>query len=110
MKTVTIEKVLADIAEYASTEGSFTIGFVRSTGKKKGEVKTILARYGAPDGVDRSDVKITRNTEGVAFRGTRKIALHIDNFTIPLTDLKENRYNSPKISHIISFNKQKVYH
>ena len=109
MKEISIDKVLSEIVEYATGNRSFTLSFVRSSGKKRGSIKTAEYRYGAPDGHVRKE-KAERGEGGGAYRGTRKIQLHIDNHTIPLTNVGTNGYESPRISRIIKFNKLKVNH
>lgn len=109
-KSYSIDEVLAHISEYQTTDRGFQITFVRRSGKNKGKAKSIQARYGAPTGHIRKTEKVVKNTEGGAYRGHRKIALHTDNFTIPITDLSNNEYNTPRISHIIGFENLKVTH
>ena len=117
MKEISIDAVLSEIVEYASNGNrSFTLSFVRSSGKKRGSIKIAEYRYGAPDGHVRKE-KAVRTVQGDsygerggAYRGTRKIQLHIENHTIPLTNVATNGYESPRISRIIKFNKLKVNH
>ena len=82
---------------------------VISQGKRQGELYKRTVRYGAPNGHERNLAPKVKNTEGVTFRGNRKIGLHVENATVPLTDVSDNSYLSPKWSHIIEIGGVKIY-
>ena len=86
----------------------------RSQGKNQGEkYEKLRCRYGAPDGYERNfrakPAQNGQNTEGVKpEERQRKIALHIENGTIPMTDCVTNEYFSPNIYHIVRLNGKRI--
>lgn len=93
-KQLSIQEVLQRIKESGSE--TFTLRFVRSTGKKKGSIKTVIAIYG----------KSIRETSSKM----RNVIKMKDAGTIPITDTESDIYLTPLISHIIGFNQFKVIH
>ena len=88
--------------------GKFLLGFVRSSGEKKGSIKLVNCRYGAPNPKDLTpDQKAEKlNAKG---GGINRSKGHKLNGTIPLTNLDEikngkGQYITPLVSHIVLFN------
>jgi hypothetical protein len=81
---------------------------VISQGKRQGELYKKRVRYGAPSGFERNTTAKTITKEGT-FRGGRKLSIHDEDFTIPMTDVEINKYFSPKLSHIIEIEGVKIY-
>jgi hypothetical protein len=79
---------------------------VRAQGKRQGELYSKKARYGPPDQYERKVRPIASLTDETP---KQKIGLHIDNGTIPMTDVVTNEYFSPNVYHIIEINDRKVY-
>lgn len=95
MQTVSIQQVLHDIEELTQ----FSIRFVRSTGRKRGMIKTVQrARRGGTG-------SFKRKSESTGARGRHK-----DRGTIPITDIDAQQYLSVKVSHIIGFQGKQVRH
>lgn len=108
-KEISIQEVLATITDDARMGDTFTLRFVRSSGKKKGTLAIVAkARYGAPRGY-RDEDAVSSGASGGSRRSYTKW-LHTDHGTIPMTDTERNRYFTPLISHIIGFNTYKVIH
>lgn len=104
MKAISIQQVLAQIQEDDQGGATFLIKFVRSTGRQKGSIKIVAkARYGAPNPRARGQLADDRPP-------MRKVKLHVDAGTLPLTDTETNTYFTPLISHIIGFNQYQVIH
>lgn len=100
-----IQEVLAAIADDEGIQRSFSLGFVRSSGDKKGSIKVVdKCRYGLP----RSELK--RRNKGQRNISSTPRRLHIDAGTIPVTDVSTGRYVTPLISHIIMYNNLQVKH
>lgn len=103
--TISIQQVLATLAEDEAGGQEFLISFVKSTGKDKGKIKTVCkARYGAPK-PKRRGKGINVNLQPISQR-----KLHIDSGTLPMTDCETDTYFTPLISHIIGFNGLQVIH
>ena len=108
-KQLSIDDVLIRIQESASEGKPFSLKFWRATGKQKGTLKFIAkARYGGPER-ERVAHDIRRTPEG-AFRGERKVSLHVDVGTLPITDIERNEYNTPVIRLIEEYNGMVVIH
>lgn len=107
---ISIQQVLAEISDTSDLGKTFTIDFVRSTGKNKGSIaKVAKARYGAPRG-NRSASQRIRNSTAASHSGISEKRAHVENGTVPMTDTEHNRYFTPLISHIIGYNGLKVIH
>jgi hypothetical protein len=116
MRQKSIDEVLLLIQDAAASNRVFSLRFVRATGERKGSVKFVAkARYGAPERERLAhDVRKTRNgaysmtndNEGKE----RKVSLHVDNGTLPLTDIEANKYFTPIIRLIIGYNDCVVTH
>lgn len=103
MEWINIASVLAEIADDENAGRSFVIRFVRSVGKKKGSIKTVVkAVYGA--------AKRKSQAEKPAVENAFKPRKHVDAGTIPMTDTETGKYFTPLISHIIEYNNFKVRH
>jgi hypothetical protein len=94
--------------------GEVTLIAHRSQGKQQGEGYEKRCRYGAPDGYERN-FRAEPFQNDVYTEGSpkpeerqRKIALHVENGTIPMTDLETNQYFSPNIYHIVKLNGKRV--
>ena len=105
MRDISIQHVLPMISE--SGDEPFRIAFVRSKGKNQGTIKSVIAYAGAPN-PSRRQIEPKTNT-GAAIR--KKRITHLSSGTIPLTEAStERKMLTPLISHIITFNNQKVIH
>lgn len=102
---MSIQEVLANMQEDANMGETCVLRFVRSTGKRRGTIKTVAkARYGAPR-------RAGGRGRGKGKRQPRKQhKLHVDAGTIPMTDTERNVYFTPLISHIIQYNNYQVIH
>lgn len=90
-------------------------------GKKQGDSYTKRCRYGAPDGYDRSakNLRIKTQTattvrkdscgEGGHEAKQRRIGRHVDEGTLPMTDVSDNKYFSPNIYHITHVNGSEIW-
>lgn len=86
------------LARMESESKPFLMKFVRATGRARGTIKTVAKGIkGAP-----------RRVLKKRSRGGR--GLHKVNYTVPITDLENEQYLTPLISHIIQFNQYKVIH
>jgi hypothetical protein len=105
MKRIHISEVLEMISSTDDdTPTVFQIGWVRSSGPRKGQIKYVAkCRRGIP----KSKTSLPR--EG-APRSERKRPLHIDRGTLPLIDAESGQYLTPLVSHIVEFNLSKVVH
>lgn len=104
MQRMSIQEVLANMQEDANMGETCVLRFVRSTGKRRGTIKTVAkARYGAPR---RSGGR--GQAKGKPRKKQHK--LHVDAGTIPMTDAERNVYFTPLISHIIQYNNYQVIH
>lgn len=101
---MSIEEAKNKLLDAASIE----ITCVISQGKRQGELYKRVVRYGAPNGHER-DLRTKTKTPDGTFRANRKIGLHTENATVPLTDVSNNSYLSPKWSHIIEIGGQRIY-
>lgn len=107
-KRIHINDVLAQISATDENGGAtFQLSWVRSSGPRKGSIKTVgKVRRGlskeAKEGVIRQRVSDKSDN--------KPRALHIDRDTIPLVCAETGQYLTPLISHIIEFNLLKVYH
>jgi hypothetical protein len=113
MKQKSIDEVLMLIQDAASENRAFSLRFVRATGERKGSVKFVAkARYGGPERERLAhDIRKVKPTEGYAQQDNgRKVSLHIDAGTLPLTDIETNKYFTPIIRLIIGFNDCVVSH
>jgi len=108
MSRIHIDEVLQAISESGERGGRpFQLGFVRSSGERKGSIKIVArCRRGIPKGYQEKPGPTGTDTEAPA----RKRALHTDRGTLPLIDDESGNYITPLVSHIIEFNLQKVYH
>jgi hypothetical protein len=96
---ISINQVLSDIR--SEPDKPFWLAYVRSTGKKQGSIKVVArAIYGAPIRKERRH----RNPS------ERSVPLHFEKGTIPMTNQDNGDYETPLISHIISYNLYKVIH
>jgi len=95
---MTIEQALLHIR---TNKEPFTIRFVVSSGKNKGSIKTMHAMNGVPK-------PNGPHPEGIKNVPSKKVMKH--EALLPLTDLRTNTLATPKISHIISYNKFNVKH
>jgi hypothetical protein len=108
-RQISIDEVLLRIQECASEGKTFSLKWWRASGKQRGTLKFVAkARYGAPER-ERLAHDIRRTDEG-AYRGERKVSLHVDAGTIPITDLERNDYNTPIVRLIEEFNGMVVQH
>lgn len=103
MNQMSINQFLSIIRNPEAGEETFTLRFVRSGKKNKGEIAMVAkCRYGAP---------VQRHR-----RSTRRTAedtpawMHNEKGTLPMTDAERNRYFTPLISHIIGFNDYIIMH
>ena len=95
---ISIQKVLDEIRSN-DRQGPFVLQFVRSTGKRKGSLKTMRALYGRSkqetvDSAPRAKSKVRHKTKG----------------TLPVTNADTNEYETPLISHFRVFNGYKIKH
>ena len=103
---ISIQEVLSRIK--TGEDGDFTLRIIRSSGKLKGHEMVIArARYGAPQ--QATHTPRNRNTSKPGSR-LASVGDHLENGTIPITDLEKRQYKSPLISHIIGYNGRKVVH
>jgi hypothetical protein len=103
MSTISKAEMLGRIV--ASGEIPFRIKYVRSQGKRAGEIVFLTAYYGAPKPRARGN---QQEAAKVQTRQTRKS--HLESNTIPLTEFGSGKMLTPFISHIIEFNGKKVIH
>ena len=83
---------------------TFSLRIVKSSGKEKGRIVHLArCRYGKKAGYT-SKPRVGRKEQPSDARA------HVDNGTLPITDVERNRYLSPLISHIIQYNQYKVIH
>lgn len=101
MSTISKSEMLAAVVE--SGERPFRLRFVRATGKLAGQVREAVCYYGMPNPKDRQ-----APTQGEQRRKAR--TSHLESNTLPLTEFSTRGALTPFISHIISFNGQKVIH
>lgn len=95
---ISIQEVLAQITATEHNGEDFLLKFIRSTGKKRGSIKTVAkARKGAP--------RQKRKPGSV-----NPTTLHKERGTIPITDIETSQYLTVLVSHIIQFNQYKVIH
>ena len=108
MKQKSIDEVLLLIQDAAADNRLFSLKFVRATGENKGSIKTVMkARYGGPERERlATDMRKKRTEDGEG----RKVSLHVDNGTLPLTDVERNKYFTPVIRLIIGYNEFLVIH
>jgi hypothetical protein len=107
VRQINIDEVLLMIQERAAAGRTFAIGFVRATGDKKGSIKLVVkARYGGTQRV----VQDSQRAATEPATKERKVSLHIDAGTLPLTDTERNRYFTPLIRHIVGFDGMVVIH
>jgi len=103
-KQISIQAVLAETQSLSTDGETFTLRYVRSTGKRKGSIKTVAkARRGVRTGFSGSS---TTDAE-------RSRSRHTDSGTLPIIDTEappDDQYLTPLISHIIGFNHYKVIH
>jgi hypothetical protein len=98
---ISIQQVIADMR--AGMGESFFLQFVRTSGKRKGSIKTVAnVLYGAP----KRELAINRPGGS----GERNTPLHTDKGTLPLTDNDTGEYITPLIATIITYNGYKVTH
>ena len=98
---ISINQVLAEMTDISEDGGTFSISFVRATGKNPGSIKTIDA---AQKGGGRQKNKSAPR---------RKKTMHRDRGTIPITDINApagTSYHTILISHMIIFNGQQIIH
>lgn len=98
MVWMTIEQALLHIR---TSKEPFTIRFVVSSGKNKGSIKTMHAINGVPK-PNALNASAEKNVP------SKKVMKHEG--LLSLTDLKTNTLATPKISHLISFNKFNIKH
>lgn len=78
----------------------FILQFVRSSGKKKGTLKTVRALYGR-----------SRQSAGeVQSKAGRKTVRHKERGTLPIVDVDVDEYLTPLISHFRMLNGYKIKH
>jgi hypothetical protein len=88
-------------------ETPFSIRLVKSGGKEIAQYRRLYrCRYGKKPGSGKT--RSQREAEKV-INGTERRG-HVENGTIPIHDLEQNRYVSPLLSHIVEFNQYKVIH
>ena len=84
---------------------TFSLVIVKSSGKEIGrKVRLARCRYGKKAGFT------TKPRVGRSRPKDPDARAHVDNGTLPITDVERNRYLSPLISHIIQYNQCKVIH
>ena len=106
-KRIHINDVLAQISATDENQGAtFQHSWVRSSGPKKGSIKTVAR---VRRGLSKEAREMTARKRSQQ-KDNKPRALHIDRDTIPLVDAETGQYLTPLISHIIQFNLQKVYH
>lgn len=112
MRQKSIDEVLLLIQDAAASNRVFSLRFVRATGERKGSIKFVAkARYGAPERERLAhDVRKVRTEDGGMERNERKVSLHVDNGTLPLTDIEANKYFTPVIRLIVGYNDCVVTH
>jgi hypothetical protein len=102
MQGISIHQVLSQMAE--GGDKPFEIVYVKSQGRERGDLRRMICYYGAP-------MRRLSESESGKVRETRKARMtHLESGTIPLTDAQSNELRTPRISHIIEFNSQKVIH
>lgn len=106
MQWISIQEVLAEITSDENAGQTFTLQFVRSSGKRKGSIAIVAkARYGNTRGYKK------KNTPTINVGGERREkSLHKEAGTLPLTDTESNTYFTPLISHMLQFNQYKIRH
>lgn len=88
---------------------TFSLRLIKASGKDIGrQVFLARCRYGKKSGPTPKP-RSTRKTDADSPETLAKRA-HVDNGTIPITDVEKNRYISPLISHIVGYNQYKVIH
>lgn len=93
----------------------FSLLYVKSGGKEIGQKRRLhRCRYGKKPGsgktrVQRQAEKAAAALDHSGLNATERRA-HVENGTIPIHDLEQNRYISPLLSHIVEFNQYKVIH
>jgi len=103
---ISIQEVYSRIK--TGEDGDFTLRIIRSSGKLKGHEKVFArARYGAPEQVTHTPKGKRDKAAGIRLAS---VGDHLENGTIPITDLEKRQYKSPLISHIIGYNGRKVIH
>lgn len=91
---------ISEVLAHMDSGQSFSIAWVRAhngSGGAKGSIKTINARKGTR----RSKRKTTSVTNTQSFKKSRQI---------PLVELSTGALMTPKISHLIAFNEQRIRH
>jgi hypothetical protein len=108
MSWIHIDDVLEAISDGESRNGAtFQIGWVRSSGPRKGSIKYVAkCRRGIPPGY--KEDRVVPNMPDSPIK--KKRGLHIDRGTLPLLDVEMGRYITPLTSHIVEFNLKKVKH
>lgn len=108
-KRIHINDVLAEISATDENHGkTFQLSWVRSSGHRKGSIKTVAkVRRGLSK--EAKEMVVRKRTSTTNMDGKPR-ALHIDRDTIPLVCAETGQYLTPLISHIIEFNLKKVYH
>jgi len=110
MKQISIQEVLANMSDESMMGQTFTLRFVRSTGKRRGTIATVAkARYGAPRHYAERSTPVQPASSDSGKRSYTKW-LHTEHGTLPMTDVERNRYFTPLISHIIGYNDYQVIH
>lgn len=93
----------------------FSLVIVLAGGKDIGQKRRLLrCRYGKKTGsgktrAQRQAAKAAAALDQTGINTTERRA-HVENGTIPIHDLEQNRYISPLISHITEFMHYKVIH
>lgn len=81
---------------------------VRKQGSGQGQIYQKWCRFGAPDGHEKKPM--SEKKTGAAPKTARQ---HVENGTLPMTEVGENgeldRYFSPNIYHVIQLNNQNIY-
>lgn len=94
------------LAEIQTPGTEFSLHFIKSTGKGKGELRYYpKCRYGAPLKASKAATSIPRRRKKDPEEKTMRNAGQI-----PMTNIETGLYVTPLISHIIGFNNRKVIH
>jgi|GEM_PF-805862 hypothetical protein len=111
---ISIQAAYAQMTD-PSRADTFSLVIRLSGGKEIGQKRTLYrCRFGkrAGSGKTREQRAEDRKVAGLdksGLNGTER-RQHVENGTIPIHDLEQNRYISPLISHITEFNQYKVIH
>jgi len=102
-RQINISEVISRIKSRADGE-RFVLGHIKASGKHKGTLVRGEYRYGAPS----QEVHIPRAKAS----GDIDRREHVERGTLPLTRLDHGapRYQTPLISHLISYNDMKILH